>query len=148
MLRKTILMLMGVAGVSFGILAILAAAGLADPRFAAVAFGIAMLAAGVDGIAGATVAGWPREPWAASSGSRAAPPGWMSSLGYGFVLVATGMVFITFDWVPRAVLLGPGAMFVVGLAFTLVGQYHDERRAEMARGGPDAAASPAADGGV
>ena len=60
MLRKTILLLMGAAGVALAHLAVLAAAGLADPRLAAAAFGVALLAMGADELAGALAADWPR----------------------------------------------------------------------------------------
>src|SRR5262249_50749211 len=73
MLRKTILLLMGAAGVAFALLAVLAAAGLADPRLAAAAFGVAVLAAGADEILGALVAGWvPRGRWRPPPGGRRA----------------------------------------------------------------------------
>jgi hypothetical protein len=129
---------MGAAGMTFALLAVLAATGLADPRLAAAAFGLALLAAGADGVAGALVAGWPREPWAPPPGGRPVRAGRLSSLVWGLVLGSVGALLIGLDRVPQPSRLVAGAVAVVGLALTLVGQSYDRRRVEAARGGPDA----------
>src|SRR5438046_2346687 len=119
MLRKTILLLMAAGGVAFAVLAVLAAAGLADPRLAAVAFGVALIAMGADELAGARA-------------------GRLSSLGWGLVLVSAGALLIALDRVPLTARLVGVAVFAAGFALGLVGQSYDRRRAEAARGGPDA----------
>ena len=128
MLRKSILLLMGIAGAVFALLAVLAATGLVDSRFPLAAFVVALLAAGADGVAGALVDGWTREPWAASSGDSPLPAGRLSSLGFGLVLWSVAVLLVVFDRVPVA-RLAAGAVLVVGFALTLVGQFYDRRRA-------------------
>ena len=135
MVLQTVLSLLMAAGaVAFALLAVLAAAGLADPRLAGAAFGVAVLAMGVDELAGAVVAGWvPRGRWQTPPGGRpTARAGRLSSLGAGLVLVSTGVVFIGVAWMPRPVLLAAVAVFVVGFALLLVGSY-DRRQAEAGR---------------
>src|SRR5579885_1978826 len=131
-LQTVLSLLMAAGAVAFALLAALAAAGRADLRLAAAAFGVAMLAMGVDELAGALVAGWV---------PRGRPPtarvGRLVSLGAGLVLVSTGVVLIGLAWLPRPVLLVAVAVFVAGFALLLVGS-HDRRRTEAARGGPDA----------
>src|SRR4051794_4104742 len=98
MLRKAVLLLIGAAGVAFALLAVLAATGLADPRLAAAAFGVALLAAGADGVAGGLVAGWPRGWWEPPAGGRpAVREGRLPSLGWGLVLVSAGALLIVLD---------------------------------------------------
>jgi len=58
-----------------------------------------------------------------------------------------GILLIGLDRVPPPVRLMAGAVAVVGLVLTLVGQSYDWRRAEAARGDPDAESSAAADRG-
>src|SRR5579883_1725262 len=100
-------LLMTAGGLAFALLAVLAVAGLADPRLAGAAFGVAVLAMGVDELAGALVAGWvPRGRWQPPPGGRpAARVGRLLSLGAGLGLVSTGVVFIGVAWMPRPVLL-------------------------------------------
>jgi hypothetical protein len=146
---QTVLSLLMAAGaVAFALLAVLAAAGLADPRLAGAAFGVAVLAIGVDELAGVVVAGWvPRGRWQPPQGGRpTARVGRLLSLGAGLALVSTGVVFTGVAWMPRPVLLVAVAVFVVGFALLLVGSY-DRRRAEAARGGPDAEPDAAPDRG-
>jgi hypothetical protein len=132
--------------VAFALLGVLAAAGLADPRFAAAAFGVALLAVGADEVAGALVAGWPRGRRGPPAGGR--PPlreGRLSSLGWGLSLVSAGSLLIGLDRVPVTARLAAVAVFVAGFALGVVGQSYDRRRAEAARGGPDADPPAAAD---
>lgn len=137
-------LLIATAGLAFVFLALLAAAGLVDPRFAAVAFGIAALDAGVDEVAGALVAGWaPLGRWPAG-GRPEARLGWLGSLGFGVVLVSTGVVLIGLAWMPQPVLLVAVAVFVAGFALLIGGSY-DRGRAASARGSPDAQPSAPAD---
>jgi hypothetical protein len=81
---------------------------------------------------------------AAPGGRPGARAGRLSSLGAGLVLGSTGAVSIGFAWVPRPVLLAAVAVFVAGFALLLAGSY-DRRRAEAARGGPNAEPGGAAD---
>lgn len=138
-MARVVSLLMVAGGVAFGILAVLAATGLVDPLLAATAFGIAMLAMGVDELAGALVAGWvPRGCWQPSPGRRpTARVGRLVSLGAGLVHAATGVVFIGIGWMPRPVLLAAVAVFVAGFVLLVAGSY-DRRRAEAARAGTDA----------
>jgi hypothetical protein len=146
MLRKTFFLLMAAGGAAFVLLAVPAAAGLAGPRLAVAAFGVAMLAAGADGVAGALVADWPRGWWQPPPGGRpAVRVGRLSSLGGGLVLGSAGALLIGLDRVPPPARLVAVAVLVVGLALALVGGPSDRRRADAARGGPDAEPSAAAD---
>lgn len=75
-LQAVLSRLMAAAGLAFVLLAVLAGAGLADPRLAAAAFGVAVLAAGADEVAGALVAGWvPRGRWRPAAGGPPGGPG-------------------------------------------------------------------------
>jgi hypothetical protein len=136
-LRKTIFMLMGAGAVAFAILAVLAAAGLADPRLAAAAFGVALLAGGVDGVAGALVPDWPRGWEPPAAGRPAVRVGRLSSLGGGLALVSAGALLIGLDRVPLTARWAAVAVFMTGSALALVGGSSDRRRAGAARGGPD-----------
>ena len=148
MLRKAILLLMATGGAAFVLLVVLATAGLADPRLAAAAFGVALLAMGADELAGARAADWPRGWGEPPAGGRpAVREGRLSSLGWGLVLVSAGALLIGLDRVPLTARLVALAVFVVGFALGLVGQSYDRRRAEAARGGPDAEPGAAADRG-
>ncbi len=148
MLRKAILLLMAAAGLAFALLAVLAAAGLADPRLAAAAFGVALLSAGADELAGDRGADWARGWWTPpAGGGPVGREGRLSSLGWGLSLVSAGALLIGLDRVPLTARLVGVAVFVVGFALGLVGQSYDRRRAAAARGGPDAEPSAAADRG-
>ena len=148
MLRKSILLVMAAGAVAFALLAVLAAAGLADPRLAAAACGVTWLAMGADELAGALIADWARGRWTPpAGGGPAVREGRLSSLGWGLVLVSAGALLIGLDRVPLTARLVGVAVFVVGFALGLVGQSYDRRRAAAARGGPDAEQSAAADRG-
>ncbi len=123
-------LVMTVACAAFFPLAVLAAAGLADPRFASAAFGVAMLAVGADGIAGALVAEWPRGWWEPPANDR--PAVWigrLSSLGSGLLIASAGVLLIGLDQVPLTARLVGSVVFLVGFALLLVGGYYDRRQA-------------------
>jgi hypothetical protein len=118
-------------------LAVLGAAGLLDPRFAVAAFGAAMLAAGVDELAGVVVARWvPLGQWP-PGGRPAARMERLSSLGGGLVLVSTGTLLMGFAWMPAPILVAAGALLAVGFVLALLGCRLDCR--EMGRDGHDGA---------
>jgi hypothetical protein len=131
-LQTVFLLLVSTGGVAFAILAVLAATGLADPRLGAAAFGVTLLAAGADEIAGALVTDWVRRPWKLSPGRR------LSAIGAGLVLGSAGEQMIALDRVPLPARLAAVAVFVVGFVLILAGQVYERRRAEAARGGPGA----------
>src|SRR5205823_2405131 len=115
-------------------------------RLADAAFGVALLAVGADGVAGALVADWPRGWWKSLPGGRpTVRVGRLSSLGWGLLFGSVGALLIGLDRVPLPARLVALAVSVVGLALGLVGGFYDRRRAEAARGGPDAEPSAAAD---
>src|SRR5439155_21171318 len=88
----------------------------------------------------------PRGWWTPPPGGRpAVRAGRLSSLGSGLLIGSVGALLIGLDRVPPPARLVAGAVSVVGLALALVGGSYDRRRAEAARGGPDAEPSAAAD---
>jgi hypothetical protein len=129
-LHGLIFFLMGAAAAAFVLLAVLAAAGLTDPRYAAAAFGIVFLAVGADGVAGALVADWPRVGWKPPPGRPTFPAGRLSSLGFGLTIGSVGMLLIGNDQVPQSARLVVLVGFAAGFVLTLVGQSYDWRRAE------------------
>ncbi|MFL5241069.1 MAG: hypothetical protein ACJ8FY_03090 [Gemmataceae bacterium] len=134
---------MAAASAAFVVLAVLGATGRANPRLAAAAFGVAVVAAGASEIAGAVVADWPRVALNSPPGSRPVPAGRLSSLGSGLLLGSWGALLIGLDGVPLPARLAAVALLMVGLVLALVGQSQDRRRAEAARGSP-ATEQPAA----
>jgi hypothetical protein len=129
-LRIVILLLISVGGLSFAVLAVLAATGLADPRFAAAAFGVALLAAGANDIADVLIADWVSVALPPPPGDP--PAGRLSSLGAGLVLVSTGMLLIGLDHVPLATRWAEVWVFLLGFALILVGQSVDRRYHSLA----------------
>jgi hypothetical protein len=129
-LRIVILLLISVGGLSFAVLAVLAATGPADPRFAAAAFGVALLAAGANEIADVLVADWMSVALPPPPGDRS--PGRLSSFGAGLVLVSVGGLMIGLDRVPLAIRWAAVAVIVLGFAFILVGQSVDRRHHVLA----------------
>jgi hypothetical protein len=60
-LRVVILLLITGGGLAFAVLAVRAATGRAGPRFAAAAFGVALLAAGASGLSQRQIIGLPQD---------------------------------------------------------------------------------------
>ena len=137
-LRVVIFLPMATAGAAFVLLVVLVTAGLADPRLAAAAFGVAVLAASAHEFAGALVADWASPGWTPPPGSRPIRAGRLSYLGSGLLLGSWGALLIGLGRVPLPARLVALAGIVVGLALALVGESYDRRRAEAARGVPDA----------
>ncbi|HEY3969256.1 MAG TPA: hypothetical protein VGM05_32190 [Planctomycetaceae bacterium] len=147
-LQVVLSVLLTAGGLTFIPLAVLGAAGLVDPRFAAVAFGVTLLAAGADELTGVVVAGWvPLGQWPPGGRPTTARLARLSSLGGGLVFLSTGtlLIGIGFACMPPPVLLAAGAVYLLGFALALLGCRHDSR--DKARGGHDDAPPDAADRG-
>jgi hypothetical protein len=137
-LRVVIFVPMVTALAAFVLLVVLGMAGLADPRLAAAAFGIAVLAASAHQIAGALGADWASPEWTPPPAARPVRAGRLSYLGSGLLLGSWGALLIGIGRVPLPARLVALAGMAVGLALALVGVSYDRRRAEAARRVPDA----------
>ena len=130
-LRVVIFVPMVTALAAFVLLVVLGMAGLVDPRLAAAAFGIAVLAASAHQIAGALGADWSSPEWTPPPAARPVRAGRLSYIGSGLLLGAWGALMIGLDRVPLPARLVAVAVLVVGLVLAMVGESHDRRRAEV-----------------